>query len=40
MSKLTLNYKAIAKIMGIIILILGISMSRPWIYSGYAAPLL
>lgn len=33
MSKLTLNYKAIAKIMGIIILILGISMIIPWIYS-------
>ena len=33
MSKLTLNYKAIVKIMGIIILILGISMIIPWIYS-------
>lgn len=28
-----LNYKAIVKILGIIILILGISMVIPWIYS-------
>ncbi len=33
MSKVLLNYKVIAKILGIIILVLGISMLIPWIFS-------
>ncbi len=33
MPDITINYKAIAKILGVIIFILGISMAIPWIYA-------
>lgn len=33
MSKATLNYKAIIRILGVIVFIIGISMIIPWIYS-------
>lgn len=36
MSITNLNYKAIVKILGIMILILGISMIIPWVYAEYA----